>query len=138
MSAPELLWTGKLKEMALTCNVETVCRRLLYPGVWPVDPIRVGSRLNPLKLLCTSVRTRGAGSSGLQVQNRGSYSRHMGTTRLLLGIVRYVYMWPGRSTDCTAHILGKNEHIPIGYPHYPSADENSISAASPGYRGTGT
>lgn len=42
--------------MALTCNVEAVCRVRLNAGVWPVDPMRVGSRLNPPKLLCTSVR----------------------------------------------------------------------------------
>lgn len=89
MSAPELMWTIRSKEMmALTCNVKTVFRVLLNPGVWPVDPIRVGSRLNPPKLLCTSVRTRAAGSRGLQVQNGGSYSRHMDTTRLLLGNIQ--------------------------------------------------
>lgn len=41
MSAPELLWTGRSKEMALTCNVETVFIGFLNPGVWPVDPNRV-------------------------------------------------------------------------------------------------
>lgn len=97
--------------MALTCNVKTVCRVLLNPGVWPVDPIRVGSRLNPPKLLCTSVRTRAAGSRGLQVQNGGSYSRHMDTTRLLLGKFRYAYIWPSRSSNCTASMLGTTRHI---------------------------
>lgn len=74
--------------MALTCNVETVFRGFLNPGVWPVDPNRLGSRLNPPKLLCTSVRAtrRGAGSSCLQVQNSGNYSKRMGTTRSLGGM----------------------------------------------------
>lgn len=121
--------------MALTCNVETVCRGHLNPGVWPDDPIRVGSRLNPPKLLCTSVRKRGAGSSGLQVQNSGSYSRHMGTTRLLLGIFRYIYMWPSRSTSCIAPTTGRTITYTFGHSHYARADEDSISAALPGYRG---
>lgn len=70
--------------MALTCNVKTVCRRLLNPVVWPVDPIRVGSRLNPPKLVARQC-ARGAGSNGWPgwpagpEQRKLFYSRYIGT-----------------------------------------------------------
>ena len=90
-SAPELLWTGRSKKMALTCNVETVFREFLNPGVWPVDPNRLGSRLNPPKLLARQCATRRRLElpAGPEQRTLSRYFRRR-VPGYFLGISRYV------------------------------------------------
>lgn len=127
--------------MALTCNVKTVCRVLLNPGVWPVgrsDPSRVEAESTQASLHVSAHARR-----RLEWPAGPEQAETILGTWILPGtfggwIFRYVYIWPSRNTDCTAPIRNNGAHIRRRPFAYPWADEDSVGAALPGHRGIGT